>query len=287
MFALGDGRALIQTVDIFTPVVDAPRDWGRIAAANALSDIYAMGGTPMTALQYLAWPRDELSFDVATEVIAAGMDVMAAAGCTVIGGHSIDSPEPTYGFAVTGSADADRVVTNSGARPGDVMVLTKQLGMGIVTTAIKRAACPPGLADTAIEVMARLNEAAGRALVPSGATAATDVSGFGLLGHLIEVCRASDVGATIELESVPVLEGVAELLEAGMWAGGSQRNLVAIEPELDTVHPIDLVKPLIDAQTSGGLLVALPAEGVAPYLEAVPGAVVIGRFTAEKLIRVT
>lgn len=287
VFALGDGRVLIQTVDIFTPVVDAPRDWGRIAAANALSDIYAMGGTPMTALQYLAWPRDALSFDVATEVIAAGMDVMAAAGCTVIGGHSIDSPEPTYGFAVTGSADADRVVTNSGARPDDVMVLTKPLGMGIVTTAIKRAACPPGLADTAIEVMAGLNEAAGGALVSSGATAATDVSGFGLLGHLTEVCRASGVGATIELESVPVLEGVAELLEAGMWAGGSQRNLVAIEPELDTVHAIDLVKPLIDAQTSGGLLVALPAEGVAPYLKVVPGAVVIGRFTREKLIRVT
>lgn len=241
----------------------------------------------MTALQYLAWPRDELAFDLATEVITAGMDVMASAGCTVIGGHSIDSPEPTYGFAVTGSADADRVVTNSGARTGDVLVLTKPLGMGIVTTAIKRGACPPDLAETAIEVMAGLNEAAGGALVPSGATAATDVSGFGLLGHLSEMCRASGVGATIELESVPVLEGVAELLEAGMWAGGSQRNLLAIEPELDTPHAIDLVKPLIDAQTSGGLLVALPDEGVATYLEAVPGALVIGRFTAEILVRVT
>ncbi len=287
MFALGDGRALIQTVDIFTPVVDSPRDWGRIAAANALSDVYAMGGTPLTALQYLAWPRDELAFDIAAEVIAAGMDVMADAGCTVVGGHSIDGPEPTYGFAVTGTALTGDVVTNAGAKTGDSLVLTKPLGMGIVTTAIKRGACPPRLARQAIEVMATLNAVAGRGLKAAGATAATDVTGFGLLGHLLEVCRASGVGAEVHLASVPLLEGVSELLTAGMWAGGSQRNLTAIMPELETEHHIDLVKPLIDAQTSGGLLVTLPPERLDVYLAAVPGAVIIGRVTAEKVIRVT
>ena len=287
VFALGDGRALIQTVDIFTPVVDAPSDWGRIAAANALSDIYAMGGTPATALQYLAWPRDTLAFDIATEVITAGMDVMAEAGCTVIGGHSIDSPEPTYGFAVTGTAAVDDVMTNAGARVGDVLVLTKPLGMGIITTGIKRGACPPDVAAEAIEVMATLNKAAGRALKPASASAATDVTGYGLLGHLMEMCRASGAGAEIELESVPLIEGVRELLAAGMWAGGSQRNLEAVEPDLDTEHDIDLVKPLIDAQTSGGLLVALPETHAPGYIEAVPGAARIGRVIAAKRVRVT
>ncbi len=136
VYALGDGRALVQTVDIFTPVVDGAIDWGRIAAANALSDIYAMGATPLTALQYLAWPRDVLPFDLASEVIRGGMDVMADAGCTVVGGHSIDSPEPTYGFAVTGVADSNVLVSNSGGQAGDVLILTKPLGMGIITTAI-------------------------------------------------------------------------------------------------------------------------------------------------------
>jgi selenide,water dikinase len=287
VFALGDGRALIQTVDIFTPVVDSPADWGRIAAANALSDIYAMGGTPITALQYLAWPRDELSFDIATEVVSAGLDVMAQARCTVVGGHSIDSPEPTYGFAVTGTALVDDVVTNAGAVPGDVIVLTKPLGMGAITTAIKRGKCPPELAAEAIELMATLNDVAGAALAAHGAHAATDVTGYGLLGHLQEVCAASGAGATIELDSVPILEGVADLIERGMWAGGSQRNLRWIEPLLETDRTIESVKPLIDAQTSGGLLVFLPEGRVEGYLADVPGAVRVGEVVADKALRVT
>ncbi|MCZ6740434.1 MAG: selenide, water dikinase SelD, partial [Actinobacteria bacterium] len=157
VYALGDGRALVQTVDIFTPVVDQATDWGRIAAANALSDIYAMGATPLTALQYLGWPRDVLPFDLASEVMRGGMDVMEEAGCTVVGGHSIDSPEPTYGFAVTGVADSDRLVSNSGGQPEDVLILTKPLGMGVITTAIKREKCPSDLADEAIETMVMLN----------------------------------------------------------------------------------------------------------------------------------
>lgn len=278
VYALGDGRALIQTVDIFTPVVDSASGWGRIAAANALSDVYAMGGTPLTALQYLAWPRDELPFQLASEVVAGGMDVMASAGCTVVGGHSIDGPEPTYGFAVTGTADIDRVVTNRGARPGDLLVVTKPLGMGIITTGIKRGKCPPSLEAEAIELMATLNDVAGRALLDHGATAATDVTGFGFLGHLREICNASQVGVHVVLGSVPVLAGVRELLEEGMWAGGSQRNLDSIGPDVTTDLAENVWKPLIDAQTSGGLLVALPPERVDDYIAAVPGAVVVGAF---------
>lgn len=287
VYALGDGRALVQTVDIFTPVVDSPREWGRIAAVNALSDIYAMGAEPLTALQFLAWPRDELSFAIASEVISAGMDVMSHADCTVVGGHSIDGPEPTYGFAVTGLVSVDEVVTNRGAEAGDVLVLTKPLGMGIITTAIKRGRCPLELAERAIEVMTTLNDVAGGALRPNGAHAATDVTGFGLLGHLRELCRASQVGAVVELRSVPVLDGVGELLSEGMWAGGSQRNLRSLADDLVTEIDIELVKPLVDAQTSGGLLVALAEDDVEGYLSAVPGTVPVGRVTSDKLIRVT
>ncbi|HEU4318700.1 MAG TPA: selenide, water dikinase SelD [Acidimicrobiia bacterium] len=285
VFVLGTGLALIQTVDIFTPVVDSPRDWGRIAAANALSDVYAMGGRPLTALQYLAWPRDELSFEAATEVVEGGMSVMAEAGCTVVGGHSIDSPEPTYGFAVTGLTVADKVVTNAGAVPGDVLVLTKPLGIGIITTAIKREKCPPELAAKAIETMTALNDVAGAVLAPGGAHAATDITGFGLLGHLREMCIASGVGAEIDVSSVPVLDGVGDLLAQGIWAGGSQRNLESIRGDVDSDLDEEMWKPLIDAQTSGGLLVSLPADRVEAYLKAVPSGTVVGKVVPGDRIR--
>lgn len=287
VYALGDGRVLIQTVDIFTPVVDSPGDWGRIAAANALSDVYAMAGTPLTALQYLAWPRDELPFGLASEVIAAGMDVMARAGCTVVGGHSIDGEEPTFGFAVTGLAAESSVVTNAGARPGDALVLTKPLGMGIITTAIKRGKCPPRLESRAIELMTTLNDLAGAALLTHGATAATDITGYGLLGHLQEICEASGVGALVESSTVPVLDGVSELAAAGIWPGGSQRNLEHMFGVVETDLEAGELMPFVDAQTSGGLLVALPGGSVAGYIEDVPGATAIGSLTSEKGLRVT
>lgn len=286
VYALGDGRALIQTVDIFTPVVDSPRDWGRIAAANALSDIYAMAGTPMTALQYLAWPRDALPLDLAAEVTAAGMDVMAQAACTVVGGHSIDAPEPTYGFAVTGIARVDDIVTNGGARPGDDLVLTKPLGMGIVTTAIKRGKCPPDLANEAIELMATLNDVAGLAIERHHASAATDVTGFGFLGHLIEMLDSSGVGATIDAAAVPVLDGVPDLLAQGMWAGGSQRNLEAVKDRVISELDMEDLKPLIDAQTSGGLIAALPPDETEAFLSFVRGSVRVGTITSDKDLRV-
>jgi selenide,water dikinase len=280
VFSLGNGTALVQTVDIFTPVVDGPSDWGRIAAANALSDVYAMGGSPLTALQFLAWPREKLDFDLAGEVVSGGMTVMEAAGCTVVGGHSIDSPEPTYGFAVTGTVATDAYFANSGARPGDELILTKPLGVGVITTAIKRGKCPDWLAHQAIESMASLNDLAGRALAPSGASAATDVTGFGLLGHLREMCLASGTGASIEFGHVPVFDGAAELLEMGMWAGGSQRNLTSVLPFVESSIEERELMLLADAQTSGGLLVALPPESTVAYIGAVPGSARIGHVTS-------
>lgn len=279
VFALGDGRALVQTVDIFTPVVDSPIDWGRIAAANALSDVYAMGAVPLTSLQYLGWPRDELALDIAADVIRGGMDVMAMASCTVVGGHSIDSPEPTFGYAVTGLAGVDAVVSNSGGEPGDVLVLTKPLGLGIVTTAIKRGLCPEALAEMAVDLMVSLNDVAGKNLGPCGAHAATDVTGYGLLGHLREICRASGTGAVVEFDRVPLLDGAVGLLAQGAWPGGSRRNLQSLQPEVTTQRDIDELKIVVDAQTSGGLLVALPTDRAGDYVDAVGGSV-IGRLTS-------
>ncbi len=287
VYDLGDGRALVQTVDIFTPVVDDPGDWGRIAAANALSDVYAMGGTPLTALQYLAWPRDTLDFDTAREVVGGGLDVMSEAGCTVLGGHSIDGPEPTYGFAVTGMVGAGSYLPNSRAEEGDTLILTKPLGVGIITTAIKRGKCPPDVARRAVETMTTLNDVAGRSLAPARAHAATDVTGFGLLGHLREMCLASGVGAIVSATDVPVLEGAEELLGLGMWAGGSQRNLKSILDFVESEVGEDELRVLADAQTSGGLLVALARDSVEEYIHLVPGSAVIGSITDGAGIRVT
>ena len=280
VYALGDGRALVQTIDIFAPVVDSAYDWGRIAAANALSDVYAMGATPLTALQYLGWPRDDLDFDLAAEVVRGGLDVMAEAACTVVGGHSIDGPEPHYGFAVTGLADADRVLTNQGARAGDALVLTKPLGIGIITTAIKRGICPPELASEAITVMTTLNHRGSMAALSHGANAVTDVTGFGLLGHLQEMTAFASIGATINYGSVPVLEGVAELLEEGAWAGGSNRNRVHIDDYIHTSLDESPIRILCDAQTSGGLLIAIEASKVASLLEHLQDGAHIGEIDA-------
>lgn len=286
VYAIGDGRALVQTVDIFTPVVDDPYEWGRVAAANALSDVYAMGGTPITALNYLAWPRDQLAFRIAEGVLRGGFDVMREAACTVVGGHSVDSPEPSFGFAVTGLVDIDRVVTLAGAQAGDRLVLTKPLGIGIITTAIKRQICPPQVAVHAVDTMTQLNREAGSALFASGAHAATDVTGFGLLGHLRELTEASGVGAVVRSDDVPVLPGALELLEQGAWAGGSKRNHDSVTPIVDSAIDESSLRILADAQTSGGLLVSLGPSSVPGYVANVPGAVEIGEVVAGTGIRV-
>ncbi len=249
---------MVQTVDFFTPVVDDPYDWGRITAANALSDIYAMGADPLTALQLIGWPRDTLPFDVLGEVIKGGLEVMSTAGCTVVGGHSVDDPEPKYGFAVTGIAPPDDITTNAAAIPGQVLVLTKPLGTGIVSTAAKHGTAPTSIVEAAIDSMVQLNRGAAIAVRRIGAKAVTDVTGFGLLGHLSEMTRGSGVSAEIESAAVPILDGVLPLATNNEIAGGTRRNLAAVESLaiFDNV-PDDLKWILVDAQTSGGLLIAV------------------------------
>ena len=284
VFRIGEGRALVQTVDFFSPIVDDPYDWGRIAAANALSDVYAMGGRPLTALQLVGWPRSKLPLDLLGRVLAGGTDVMAEAGAVVAGGHSIDNEAPVYGFAVTGLVDPGRMTANSAARPGDAIVLTKPLGTGVAAAAVKQGVASPALAGRAVEVMAVLNRAASEVMTEAGVRAAVDITGFGLLGHLRSMLRASGASARIRMPAVPVLDGVAELVEAGVYPGGSLRNLESVSPIVESrVEDTDL-KILADAQTSGGLLMAAPPEMLDGLLGrlagAAPVAAVIGEFTA-------
>jgi selenide,water dikinase len=284
IYRFPDGGSLVLTIDFFTPIVDSAYDWGRIAAANALSDVYAMGGMPITALQIVGWPRETLPFSLLGEVIRGGADVMAQAGTTIVGGHSVDDREPKYGFAITGFVETGRHITNAGAVAGDVLILTKPLGMGVVSTAIKRGACPPNLAAEAIRVMALLNDGAAWAMKGVGVNAATDITGFGLLGHVREMLVASGVAAVIDVAQVPVLEGVPELVGAGYYPGGSQRNLEAVRPHLQAggINGAD-VRILADAQTSGGLLIAVPGEKAATLVdkliaEQTAAASIIGRI---------
>jgi selenide,water dikinase len=256
---IGDDVALVQSVDFFTPIVDDPQLWGRIAAANALSDIYAMGGIPLTALQLLAWPRGGLPWEIAAEVINGGLAVLAEAGCTLVGGHSIDDAEPKYGFAITGTVHPDRVITNAAAAPGDILVLTKPIGTGVITTALKAGKAPPDVLEAAAAMMTRLNSSASAAAVESGVIAGTDVTGFGLLGHLRELADASNVTAVIDTASVPIIDGAAALAEAGHVPGGSKRNRRWVRDVVDVGDTDDITFTLLtDAQTNGGLLLAIP-----------------------------
>lgn len=293
VFVAPGGTALVQTVDFFTPVVDDPHDWGRIAAANALSDVYAMGGTPMTALQLVGWPRDTLPFELLEEVIAGGASVMEEAGCTIVGGHSIDDPEPKYGFAVTGTVEPNRLVTNAGSQPGDLLVLTKPLGTGIIATAIKKGDASDDVRGAAVEVMTHLNEGAARAMTSVGVSAATDVTGFGLLGHLVEMTNAAGVGAEVEAEAVPLIDGVIELAGKGHLPGGSKRNMKAIASTVDYGNlGSPLREILADAQTSGGLLISVHPDRLeflmaALEAERAPVAAVIGSIIAGEGIRLS
>ena len=284
VFRISADLALVQTVDFFTPIVDEAADWGRIVAANALSDVYAMGGTPLTALQLVSWPRDTLSFDLLGDVLVGAAEVLAVAGVTLVGGHSIDDPEPKFGFAITGTVHPDRVLRNRGARPGDVAVITKPIGTGLIATGIKRGVVSEEVRAAAVTCMIALNDRAGRAAVAARASAATDVTGFGLLGHLGEMLDG--VGVEIDAGSVPVLPGARALAEAGVIPGGTRRNLEHALGFTDFGGTDEITRiVLADAQTSGGLLVAVAEDEIGPLLagltrEAVFPAV-IGRFTAE------
>ena len=262
-----DGTVIISTTDFFTPVVDDPFDWGRIAAANALSDIYAMGGTPLLAINLLGWPRGVLPVEVATEVLRGGMAVCREANTPLAGGHSIDNPEPIYGLAVTGRGNADRLLRNDAGRPGLPLSLTKPIGVGVLNNRHKATgeAFPQ-----AVESMTTLNADASEAALVAGIEAATDVTGFGLLGHLYKLCRASGVAAVIDHAAVPVLAGARESLAEGFVPGGSRRNLDWVAPHLTSELAEEELILLADAQTSGGLLLAGEIPGAPVIGELVP-----------------
>jgi selenide,water dikinase len=284
VYKVSDDLAIVTTADFFTPIVDDPFDFGRIAAANALSDVYAMGGTPMTALSLVAFPLESLGGETLREILRGGAAVAAEAGIPIVGGHSIDDSEPKYGLAVTGSVHPDRLVRNSTARAGDDLFLSKPLGGGIVSTAAKRGLAPPDLVAEQVRVMTSLNREASLAAVEAGASAMTDVTGFGLLGHLRELVTSSGVGAEVQADAVPAIDGVIDLLQSQEppIAGGTRRNRTWAQ---EVVHWADYVSEerrwlLCDAMTSGGLLVAAPPGSEIPGDR-------IGRVTGEPAGRIS
>ncbi len=268
--------AVVSTADFFTPVVDDPYEWGRIAAANALSDVYAMGGRPLVAVNLVGWPRDVLPVELLREVLRGGRDVARVAGCHVGGGHSIDDPEPKYGMAVTGIADPARLLRNDAALPGQPISLTKPLGVGVLNNRHKSTG---EVFPEAIASMVALNDAAAAAALAAGVTAATDVTGFGLLGHLYKMARASGVSAVIDSAAVPYLSGAREAARDGYVSGGTRRNLDWVRPHLEHLAGVPETELLLlaDAQTSGGLLV----------VGEIPGAPVVGETVARGSATIT
>ena len=262
-----DDLAVISTADFFTPVVDDAYTWGKIAAVNALSDVYAMGGTPITAINLLGWPRDVLPQELIREVLRGGLDAATEAGISVTGGHSISAPEPIYGMAATGTADPARLMRNDAAEPGLPITLTKPIGSGLLNNRHKATG---DWFDEAVEVMTTLNRDASEKAVAAGAKAATDVTGFGLLGHLYKMCRASGVDAVVDFKSIPLIDGASDTIQAGFIPGGSRRNLDWVRPHVDSDLGEEELLIAADAQTSGGLLV----------IGEVPGYPVIGETVA-------
>lgn len=269
VWRLDAARAIVLTADFITPVVDDARDWGRVAATNAVSDVYAMGGRPLLAINLVAWNTSELSNELLGDVLAGGAEVARANGFAVAGGHTVDDPEPKYGMAVVGEVHPDRVLANTGLRDGDALVLTKPLGVGVITTAIKRGECPDASRIAAIDSMTRSNALAAATALDAGATGATDVTGFGLLGHLGRMALESEVDVEIDTSAVPLLEGARMLAEAGVIPGGSQRNLTHVLPRLsaEAVDPVTTAL-MADAQTSGGLVFGARPEAAARAVRA-------------------
>lgn len=283
VYRLADDRALVVTADFFTPIVDDPFDFGRIAAANALSDIYAMGARPLFALNLVGFPRKLLGEGILERILEGGGQVCREAGIPVLGGHSIDDAEPKFGMVAVGEAHPDHLMTNAGARVGDLLVLTKPLGSGVVATAIKADAAPPDVVRGAVEVMATLNRSAAEAARTAGVRAGTDVTGFGLLGHLRNMLRASGTAGEVDSAHVPFLPGALALADAGHVPGGSTRNMEDLAPDLEWAAglPAGVRTLLTDAQTSGGLLLCVPPEEadalVADLRDKTPVVAVVGR----------
>jgi selenide,water dikinase len=294
VYRLRDDLAVVLTTDFFTPLVDDAYDWGRIAATNALSDVYAMGGTPMLALNLVGWPADDLPLDLLGRVLEGGASVVRAAGALLAGGHTITDPEPKYGLAVMGVVDPGRVLTNRGARAGDVLVLTKPIGVGVIASAHKRGVASDELVAGAVALMTMPNADARDAAVAAGDAvhAATDVTGFGLLGHLRELAIASGVSAHVDAGAVPVLDGVRALLADGIVPGGTRRNRDWVS-EVTEWGALDELEQLLlaDAQTSGGLLLAVAPDAVDALVadlaaRGTPAAAVVGRLTDEGPARI-
>jgi len=277
VFRLSDDVALVQTVDFFAPIVDDPFDFGQIAAANALSDVYAMGGQPLTAMNIVAFPTKELPLDVLTKILAGGQEKVHEAGAVVVGGHTVIDTELKYGLAVTGRAHPDFLLTNAGAKIGDKLVLTKPIGNGILATAGKRGKLAADAQRTMLDAMKTLNGKASRAALAVGSRCATDITGFGLLGHASHIARASNVTLAIELDSVPMLPGARDAAVAGLVTDGGKRNAEYLREMVQWGKGDDADRALLfDPQTSGGLFVSVSQARAAEYLSRVEGAVVVG-----------
>ena len=265
VYRISPDRALVATVDFFTPIVDDPFEFGAIAAANALSDVYVVGAQPLFALGITAFPRDKLGTGLLDRIVQGGSSKLGEAGIAVVGGHSVDDPEPKFGYTIIGEVHPDRAIGHDGARAGDLLFLTKPLGSGLVTTAVKRGLCPPALERTAVDVMMGLNRDASRAMSEARATAATDVTGFGLVGHLVNLAG----GADVEFGAVPFMDGVRELAERDLFPSGSRRNHAAFRDAVDWGGLAEREQLMLcDAQTSGGLLVAIPARSADQFQRA-------------------
>jgi selenide,water dikinase len=277
VFRISDDLALVQTVDFFAPIVDDPYDFGQIAAANALSDVYAMGGQPLTALNIVAFPTKDLPLDVLTRILAGGQDKVHEAGALVVGGHTVIDTELKYGLSVTGRAHPDFLLTNAGAKPGDQLILTKPIGNGILATAAKRGKLSPEDQVPMLEAMKTLNGLASRSALALGVRCATDITGFGLLGHMSHIARASKVTLRVALDSIPLFPRVREAVRAGLVTDGAKRNAEYLRELVRWDKGSDEDRAILhDPQTSGGLLVCVNRDRVADYLSRIAGAVLIG-----------
>ena len=287
VYQIAEDRALVATTDFFTPIVDDPYDFGRIAAANALSDIYAMGARPLFALNLVAFPRDLLDQNILSEILRGGSEIALEAGIAIIGGHSIDDKEPKYGLCVIGEIDPRMIKRNASAQPGDLLVLTKPIGTGVIATALKKEQAPTDVIAAAVRSMTTLNRPAAESMLRVGASAATDVTGFGLIGHLSSMLRASGVAARVRAGLVPFLPGARELAQAGHVAGGTRRNMQDADTITTWSADVSEVERILlcDAQTSGGLLISINADRADDLLAALraantPAAAIIGDIRA-------
>ena len=262
VFPLDENHYLIQSVDFFTPIVDDPYTFGQIAAANSLSDIYAMGGMPLHALNIAEFPSDDLPLEILTEIMQGGLEITKQANIPILGGHTIKDPVPKYGLVVTGRVKKKNLTLNSTAKAGDVLILTKPLGSGIIATAIKKDKAPRSIMEEAVNVMTNLNSGGAKAMNAVGVNACTDITGYGLLGHLLEMCEGSKISATIEFNEIPLMQGVFELAQKGFIPGGTKRNLDHVIPNVNFSKNISQEQKylLADAQTSGGLLISVPKD---------------------------